>query len=200
MTEHQLKTLSRFSGNIRLAFDQDRAGLEATERAIPIASKVSVNLSIITIPDGKDPDELIKKDPQLWQKAITDAEYAVDWVIGIYGSKFDIKTAEGKKKFTGELAKIVNNLEDPVEQDHYVQVVSDIAGIDKEAFKKKLSSGKNTATTRVKKTTGTFSLTDKEQLDRLRLVDRLLCLSLMLPGTRGYLELLSDEMMITEPG
>lgn len=198
MTEYQLKTLSRFSPNVRLAFDQDRAGLEATERAIEVASKTNVNLNIITIPDGKDPDELIRKDPKLWQKAISDAQYAVDWVVDVYKQKFDLRTAEGKKKFSSVLAKIVGKLEDPVEQDHYVQLVAELAGIDKDAFRKKLVLAKDKTLLRQKKPASTTSLPDKQQLDRLRIIDRLLCLALMLPGTRGYLELLTEEMMLSE--
>ncbi len=49
LTEAHLKTLGRFSGDIRLGFDADKAGLAATERAIPIASRVKVSLSIIDI-------------------------------------------------------------------------------------------------------------------------------------------------------
>src|SRR5690606_16134357 len=60
MTEHHLRALRRLSGNVRLAFDGDKAGVAATERAIPIASVVGVELTIITLPEGaKDPDELI---------------------------------------------------------------------------------------------------------------------------------------------
>ena len=69
LTEPHLKALSRFTGDIRLAFDADSAGVAATERAIPIASRVKVSLSIIDIPSGKDPDDLIKQDPKLWQDA-----------------------------------------------------------------------------------------------------------------------------------
>ena len=65
LTEPHLKALSRFTGDIRLAFDADKAGVAATERAIPIASRVKVSLSMIDIPSGKDPDELIKQDPTL---------------------------------------------------------------------------------------------------------------------------------------
>ncbi len=68
LTEPHLKALSRFTGDIRLSFDADKAGVAATERAIPIASRVKVSLSIIDIPSGKDPDELITQDPKLWQR------------------------------------------------------------------------------------------------------------------------------------
>lgn len=198
ITEQQLKILSRFSQNVRLAFDQDRAGLEATERAIPIASKADVNLSIITVPDGKDPDELIKKDPALWKKAISDAEYAVDWVINTYKNKLDIKTVLGKKKFSDVMAKVIKDLADPVEQDHYIQLVSDIAGVDPGAFRKKIAN-KASAPTKLKNSSGKISLPPSEERDRVRMIDRLLSLALILPATRTYLDMINSNMLVTEP-
>ena len=84
LTEYHLKDLNRFAGDMRFAFDSDRAGINATERAIPLAQKVGVNVSIITIPEGKDPDELIKVDPELWRQAVDNHQYAVDWLIERY--------------------------------------------------------------------------------------------------------------------
>lgn len=196
MTEYQLKTLSRFSQNVRLAFDQDRAGLDATERAIPIASKAGVDLSIITIPEGKDPDELIRKDPKLWEKAISDADYAVDWLINIYKTEFDLSTAPGKKKFSDKLAAVIKELKDPVEQDHYVHLVCDAAGIEPAAFRAKLSGAKSEAPLKKNKPATEPAVIPKEQKDRAITADRLLCLALMLPGTRGYLEHLTPPMLV----
>src|SRR5262249_50325569 len=93
LTEQHLKVLSRLTADIRLSFDADRAGLAATERAIPIASKVGVSLSIIDIPSGKDPDELIRQDPALWQAAIAEHQYALDWLIERYKKLLDIGSA-----------------------------------------------------------------------------------------------------------
>ncbi len=196
MTEYQLKTLSRFSPNVRLAFDQDRAGLEAAERAIPVASKAGVDLSIISIPEGKDPDELIKKDPKLWEKAISDAEYAVDWLINVYKDEFDIKTAQGKKKFTGKLTAVIKDIEDPVEQDHYVQLVSEMSGIDAAAFRSKLAGTKDNFVQRLKKPSMASNVISKEEHDKARVIDRLLCLSLMVPTVRNYLDILSEHMLV----
>lgn len=199
MTEYQLKTLSRFSGNVRLAFDQDRAGLEATERAIPIAAKAGVDLSIITIPEGKDPDELIKKDPKLWEEAIANADYALDWLINIYKSEFDVNSAQGKKKFTDKLAGVIKGLQDPVEQDHYTRQAAEITGINPEAFRQKMAGIKTAAPLKLKKSNREPEIISKENLDRLKIIDRLLCLALLMPGTRGYLTMLTDSMMVGEP-
>ena len=197
MTEYQLKTLSRFSPNVKLAFDQDRAGLAAAERSIPIASKVGVELSIITISEGKDPDELIRKDPKLWEKAILDAEYAVDWLITTYKDKFDLKSAQGKRKFSDKLAGVISELSDPVEQDHYVNVISDMTDISKEALASKLKGAKSEPA-RLKRVADASALPPKEERDRTILGDRLLCLALSIPEIRLYLEMIVPQMLVTE--
>ena len=115
MTEMHLKALNRFTGDIRLAFDQDKAGLTAAERAIPIAGKVGVNLSMITVPEGKDPDELVKKDPALWRSVIEDQQYAVDWLMDRYAAELDLSTAMGKRKFSDVVLRVVRQLPDQVE-------------------------------------------------------------------------------------
>src|SRR5690606_39009743 len=115
-----LKELSRFTPDIRLAFDQDSAGLQAMERVIPLASKVNVSPSIITVPEGKDPDELIQKDPELWQRAIESYDYAVDWLMDQYEQRLDIASGAGKKAFTDTLLPVVSKLQDSVERDHYI--------------------------------------------------------------------------------
>lgn len=141
MTEHHLRALRRLSGNVRLAFDGDKAGIAATERAIPIASEVGVELTIISLPEGvKDPDELIQSDKSLWQRAIDSAQPAVDWVLEQYARREDTATAAGKRAFTTAALAVVKGLKDPVEQDHYEKKIADMIGSSLEAVKAKLAS------------------------------------------------------------
>lgn len=196
ITEQQLKALTRFSGDVRLAFDQDRAGLEAAERAIPIASKVGANLSIITVPEGKDPDELIKKDVNLWTQAIANADYAVDWLIERYKEKTDVSSAKGKREFSDIMTKVIRSLDDPVEQDHYVQVVSEISGVDPSALRRKLENSSNDKIIRYKKSKTEFR--PEINQNRVNATNKLLSLCLMLPGTRGYLDLIEPQMLANE--
>lgn len=139
MTEHHLRALRRLSGNVRLAFDGDKAGVAATERAIPIASAVGVELTIITLPGGaKDPDELIQQDKTLWQKAITEAQPAVDWILQQYAQREDITTARGKRLFTTAGLNVVRGLNDPVEREHYERKIAEMTGSTLQAVKIKL--------------------------------------------------------------
>jgi DNA primase len=139
LTEPHLKALSRFTGDIRLCFDADNAGLNATERSIPIAGKVNVSLSIITIPSGKDPDELIRQDASLWQSIIQKPQYALDWLIERYQAKLDITSAQGKREFSDVVLAIIRDLSDSVERDHYIEQISARIGVSRQALDDKLN-------------------------------------------------------------
>lgn len=197
LTIEQLKTLGRFSPDVRLSFDADRAGIEAAERAIPLASKTGVNLSIITLPEGKDPDELIKEDPKKWAKAIESSDYAVDWLIEKYARKLDLKSAQGKKEFSDIIASVLRGLSDPVEQDHYTKQVAEILGVEPSSFARKLTGSTRAGSERLKAVNTTQAKVKSQNPERQKAINQLLSLALMLPGTRGYLELLSSEMVCT---
>ncbi len=139
MTEAHVKALSRLSSNVKLAFDADKAGIAATERAIPIARRLEVELGVITLPDDvKDPDELIQKNPELWVKALEAGRPAVDWVIEQYESRYDVTTAVGKRHVTTEALGLIRTLDDPVEQDHYLNVLAKKTGASKSALAARL--------------------------------------------------------------
>lgn len=141
MTEYHLRPLRRLTGSIRLAFDGDKAGIAATERAIPIASEVGVELTIITLPgDAKDPDELIQQDVTLWQQAIDTAVPAVDWIIDQYRQREDLTTAAGKRAFTSASLAVVATLKDAVERDHYEQKLAQMIGSSLEAIQAKVAA------------------------------------------------------------
>jgi DNA primase len=141
MTEYHLRALKRLSGNVRLAFDGDKAGVAATERAIPIARSVGVELSIITLPgDAKDPDELIQKDVLLWERAIQTAEPAIDWILSRYSEREDITTAQGKRAFSTASLDLIRHLPDPIEKEHYARKIAEMIGASENSVKAKLES------------------------------------------------------------
>lgn len=175
MTENHLRALRRLTGNVRLAFDGDKAGIAATERAIPIASEVGVELTIITLPDGfKDPDELIQHDKTLWQKAIDTAEPAVDWVLKQYSKREDLTTASGKRAFTTAALRVVRGLSDAVERDHYEQKISKITSTSLEAVQTKLRSVDNEQKAKMKKVQKPASYKIPQKIKRDKNVDSLL--------------------------
>lgn len=200
LTETQLKTLSRFSGDIRLSFDADRAGAAATERAIPIASKVKVSLSIIDIPSGKDPDELIQQDPELWRRAIDKHRYALDWLMDRYQSQLDVSTAQGKREFSDVLLPIVRGLSDDVERDHYLDLIAKTLDVSKDALGRKLAKtdGPDNKPARRRSVQPTPAQLSKAELEFRKTQDQFLALMLMRPTLREFLDLTTTGMFTTE--
>jgi len=125
MTENHLKTLSRLTDDVRLAYDGDAAGVKATERAIMMAGDLGVNLSVISDYHGaKDPDELIQKDPKLWQQAVQNYRPAVDWLLDKYEENLDLTTGAGKREYSDIAMKLLRYVSDAVERKHYEKLVA----------------------------------------------------------------------------
>ena len=179
MTVNHLKALSRFSNDIRLCFDSDQAGINATERAISLGQQAGVELSIITLDQSagqaKDPDELIQKDIELWRKSIANPQPAMEWIFDQYQKRLDISTAKGKKDFSTIALKLVENLNDPVEKDFYINEISKRIGVSKATLLNKIGEEKKPEKTkkRVK-----IEKTDKKFVDDFLYEDDLLALAI----------------------
>ena len=200
LTEWHLKSLARLSGDVRLSFDADKAGVAATERAIPIANTVGVELSIISLPDGaKDPDELIQQNSAAWQRVTESPEPAVEWVIRQYGAREDMTTAAGKRRFTSEALAVIRALSDSVEQEHYLNVIANMTDTSLDAVRTKLETGENEATKTLKQV--------KQQNEHGALVDdnhdipyqdNLLAVLLAHPLSRHHLQDFDTSMFVDE--
>ncbi|MDQ3093754.1 MAG: DNA primase [bacterium] len=194
MTPQHFSQLKRLTGDVRLSFDADRAGQAAAERAIPLAQAAEVNLSIITLPEGKDPDELVRKDAKLWAETINKPTYALDWLMGQYQLTLDMNSSVGKRRFTDVILAVVRKLQDPVEQDHYLSELAKISGSSREALKSKLAH--ESRQTRLRKPTNqpaNSSLPDYEK--RLQ---HFLGIMLLFPKLRGLLEDLPEDIFYGE--
>lgn len=134
MTKMHLKELSKFSDDIRLCFDQDTAGINAAERAVELAGDLNINLSILTVTEGKDPDELIQTDVKKWQEVVDRPEYAVDWLIDRFRGLYDTQSAQGKKQFTSKIVPFLNKLTNKVEKEHYSKKVAALLDVSTDAL------------------------------------------------------------------
>lgn len=192
MTEQHLKQLSRLAGRVKLAFDGDRAGVAATERAIYLAQKVGVELEVVSLPpDVKDPDELIQKSVDLWRQAIQLSQPAVEWVMARHAEMEDLATAEGKRRFSTVCLGIIRQLKDPVEQEHYINILSQKTGASVTALQAKLSGQKNeTPTLKKPKNTKEKPIAAQDQGE-----DMLAGLAASFSATRRWLPTVTDEMI-----
>ena len=196
LTTYHLKAIQRFTNDIRLSFDQDRAGIAAAERAIATAQGVHVQLAIITINKAKDPDELIQKNPSLWEKAINNPQYAMDWLLERYQKIYDITTAHGKRTFTDVLLQTIARLEDSVEQDHYLLELSRLTEVSETAMRNKLKT--IISPEGPIKRSKVFSV-EHVSNDPYAFEDQLLSLLVTFPITRRLLETEASRLVFSTP-
>jgi DNA primase len=129
MTDHQLGLIKRFTKNIKMAFDVDMAGQNATRRAIELAWERDFNIKVIEVPEGKDPADLVKSDPKKWVESCRKAKYVVDYIFDSTFEKYDITNILYKKQATRELLAIIQKLADPVEKEHYLNLLAARVGV-----------------------------------------------------------------------
>ena len=130
MTEQHLKALSNLTSDIRLAYDGDAAGIKAAERAIMMAGDLGLDLTVISDYHGaKDPDELIQKDPKLWQDAVNHSVPAVDWLLKKYEEDLDLRKSPDKRKYSDIALKLLSYVKDEVERASYEEKVAKKLGV-----------------------------------------------------------------------
>lgn len=138
MTEQHLKILSNLTSDIRLAYDGDSAGVKATERAIMLAGDLGIDLTVISNYHGaKDPDELIQKDPKLWQEAVESRIPAVEWLLSKYEENLDLDSAPDKRKYSDVALKLLSYVKDEIERASYEEKVAKKLRLDVEILREK---------------------------------------------------------------
>jgi DNA primase len=142
LTEPQLRQLSKYARRLILALDPDAAGMKATMRGVEVARKVlgdsqtffdprgivglggklDIEILIMTLPDGQDPDDLIRDNPQGWQSLIENAQTVVDYVIAAGTSHLtDKSTFIEREQVARDLLPILLATENDLQQHYNIQ-------------------------------------------------------------------------------
>ncbi len=133
--EEQMQLIARYADKINLIFDADGAGQKATKRAIDNLRRTGLEVKVVTIPDGKDPDEYIKKNGAAAFKLLLErSANAVEYRLLEIGQRHDIRTADGKVGYMKEATALLAGLSSPVERDVYAGRLSQLLDISKEAI------------------------------------------------------------------
>ncbi|MFA5196843.1 MAG: DNA primase [Patescibacteria group bacterium] len=186
LTESQLDLIKRFTKNIKIAFDVDLAGQNATKRAIELAQDKGFNIKVIEVPEGKDPADLVKNDPDKWIKACKKAKYVVDYIFDSTFSKYDITNILDKKRATKELLGTISRLPDPVEKEHYLQILAQRIGISLQALTDALRKAKSTTNSKTKKTGALTEKVEEKKTKPISLEEHVMSLLFVAPNYADF--------------
>lgn len=121
LTGDQISLVGRFTENMAICFDTDLAGDAAARRGIEMVDQAGMNIKVVQTGNFKDADEMVKASPQKWRDAVKAAVPVYDWLIDSVLSRYDRKTAEGKKKIGQELLPIFSRISDELVKAHYLE-------------------------------------------------------------------------------
>ena len=141
LTEHHVKTLTRFAKRIVYMFDGDAAGQKAARRAIQFIEQDSMDLRCVVLPDGNDPMEFITAHGgEALQARIDAAEPLMDFVYRSLQESSDITTPGGRAKALEDALTLIYPLRDSYMIDTYFIQIADLLGLDLETVR--ASSGR----------------------------------------------------------
>lgn len=139
LSERQAKLLKRYGDEVYICYDCDEAGIKATLRAIDIMMKDDMSPRIMVLPRGMDPDDFIKKYGLLeFEKLFLNSKNGIEFKVQTIKDKYDLESLEEKISFTKEVAYLIRGLKSPIEQDGYIDQISNETGISKEAIEKEV--------------------------------------------------------------
>lgn len=138
LTTAQLNLIKRYTKNIILAFDQDLAGSTATDRSLAEALKAGFKLKIASFPSGKDPDEIIHENPEIFKKGISEAQDIMQYYIDRELKGINLDDLEQKNKATQKLLEIIAMLYNKVEQDFWLKELMVLTRVDEVFLREEL--------------------------------------------------------------
>ncbi|HUV74694.1 MAG TPA: DNA primase [Anaerolineae bacterium] len=154
LTEVQVQALRRLTKSFTLAMDADAAGQQASLRGLEVVKKhygvehrqspviresyrhiwlkryVDANIKVITMPEGLDPDDVIRTDPGQWAALVQGALPLMDYYFQVATAGRDLDSAEGKSGLVRQLLPLISELGDGIERAHYLQKLARLIRID----------------------------------------------------------------------
>ncbi|MEE8420403.1 MAG: DNA primase [Dehalococcoidales bacterium] len=121
VTEKQISALKKLTRNVVLALDADAAGKEAMLRGVSYENILEAEVKVVTMPAGKDPDDVIKDNPENWRELLATAQPITDYTFGMVTAELDLTTAKGKSLAAERLLPILAEIKDGVRRTHYLQ-------------------------------------------------------------------------------
>ncbi|MFC2026661.1 DNA primase [Chloroflexota bacterium] len=130
VTEKHISIMKRLTRNVVFSLDADAAGEEAMLRCVGYENALDNEVRVLILPQGKDPDDVIKEDKTIWQRLLEEASPIVDFTFDMITARLDLTKAKDKTIAAGKLLPIIAQIKDAIRQAHYLQKLSRLINVD----------------------------------------------------------------------
>jgi DNA primase len=155
LTEDQLRLLKRSTRRMVLALDADAAGDQATLRGLTLArqtldresdpvfdargllrfeGRLNAEIRVVSLPAGKDPDDIVRENPEAWQALVTGARPVVEYVLDVLTSTRPVDDPKVKAEIVQQMRPLIEDVADSVERDAYLQLLARRLQVDERAL------------------------------------------------------------------
>ncbi|MFO8101595.1 MAG: DNA primase [Dehalococcoidia bacterium] len=157
LTENQIAILKGLTRHICLSLDADAAGSAATLRGIEVCrnalaekvqgpkgwlggpAQLGTEISIISMPEGKDPDEVIRENPEEWQGLVENASPLMDHLFATTAGEFDLSRPEEVSQFVSRLVPLIAEMGDSGSREVYLTKLSKLTGLSDRVLRGKIA-------------------------------------------------------------
>ncbi len=143
LTAEHVLLIKRYTNNVVLCFDPDSAGQIAAERGAAVALSAGLNVSVMVLPDGLDPDAFIRqKGLESWQTSVKQAQAVMQYHFDQVLKNLNVTDPQAKKQAAANLLGKISTLVDGVEQSHWLNVLSDKLNVPENVLREELAKQK----------------------------------------------------------
>lgn len=141
LTQGQARLIKRYTDTVLISYDGDGAGQKANLRGLDILKDEGLNVKVVPLPEGLDPDDVVKQRGAEGYRACLDAAMPlIDYKLTVLKSNFDLSRTEDKRKYAAEAIKIIRTGESSAEREDLLKKLRDETGFTFESLNRDLQS------------------------------------------------------------
>ncbi len=141
LTQDQARLLKRYTSNVLISYDGDSAGQNANMRGLDILKSNGLNVKVVPLTDGHDPDDMIKKKgAAAYRYCLDNAMPLIDYKLASVGQGFDLTKTDDKRRYVQEAIKVIRTSDSASEQEDLLKSLSKKSGISYESLNRDLRS------------------------------------------------------------
>lgn len=126
LTVEQVHLISRYTKNVILLYDADVAGIKAARRGIELILEQGLDLSIVTLPDGEDPDSFVRsKGAEEFEKQIASKKSIITFISSLYRKEGKLSSPEDKTAFIKEIISYIVRIPDKIKISFYIKELAE---------------------------------------------------------------------------
>ncbi len=161
LTPGQVAILGRYARRVALAYDVDPAGQSAGAFGISeltaLISEVQTagadfgltDVGVVRLPEGRDPDEVIRDSPEVWEAAVAAPVGILEYLVDVNAARVDVRTAEGRRRLVDAVLPVLRRVADPTVRDgallHLARRAATDVDVLREALRSRVSPGRSGA-------------------------------------------------------